>query len=48
MIQKKDEPVRQVNTMPISNNAEMQKLNAELDHLKKMLIDTQEDNEQLR
>lgn len=48
MIQKQDEPVRQISSMPISNNAEMQKLNAELDHLKKMLLDTQEDNDQLR
>ena len=47
MVQKQDEPVRQAH-IPISNNGEMQKLNAELDHLKKMLIDTQEDNDQLR
>ena len=45
MIKNQDEPVR---VAPVVNHAEMQKLNAEMDHLKKMLIDTQEDNDQLR
>ena len=46
--QKQDEPVRQTGSISNSNNAEMQKLHAEVEHLKRMLLDTQEDNDQLR